>query len=85
MISPSDFKNHHLRRGSLGDKYHQVISPNSPSPPIVSIEDPLDQDDWDGYVHFTERVGKEYKLEYKSTRIQTGIDKKERVHYGAYD
>ncbi len=26
--------------------------------PIISIEDPLDQDDWDGYVKMTQRMGK---------------------------
>ncbi len=26
--------------------------------PIISIEDPLDQDDWDGYVKMTSRMGK---------------------------
>merc|ERR1712048_122334 len=50
--------------------------------PIVSIEDPFDQDDWEGYVHFTERVGKNTQvvgddlLVTNPSRIQTGIDKK---------
>jgi enolase len=50
--------------------------------PIVSIEDPFDQDDWDGYVHLTERVGAGTQvmgddlLVTNPTRIQTGIDKK---------
>merc|ERR1719436_840854 len=50
--------------------------------PICSIEDPFDQDDWDGYVHFTERVGKNTQvvgddlLVTNPSRIQTGIDKK---------
>ena len=25
--------------------------------PIVTIEDPYDQDDWDGWVEFTKKVG----------------------------
>jgi len=30
--------------------------------PIVSIEDGLDQNDWDGYVEFTKRLGKKIQL-----------------------
>jgi enolase len=30
--------------------------------PIVSIEDPLDQDDWDGYKKMTERLGKNVQV-----------------------
>jgi enolase len=30
--------------------------------PIISIEDPLDQDDWDGYKKMTERLGKEIQV-----------------------
>jgi len=26
--------------------------------PIVSIEDPFDQDDWDGYANLTSKIGK---------------------------
>lgn len=50
--------------------------------PIVSIEDPFDQDDWEGYVNFTKRVGVETQvvgddlLVTNPTRIQTGLDKK---------
>ena len=30
--------------------------------PIVSIEDPLDQNDWDGYVKFTEALGEKVQI-----------------------
>ncbi len=30
--------------------------------PIISIEDPLDQDDWDGYVAMTKRLGKDVQI-----------------------
>jgi len=30
--------------------------------PIISIEDPLDQDDWDGYVAMTKRLGKQIQV-----------------------
>ncbi|MBI1322662.1 phosphopyruvate hydratase [bacterium] len=30
--------------------------------PIVSIEDPLDQDDWDGYVEITKRLGSRVQI-----------------------
>ena len=30
--------------------------------PIISIEDPLDQDDWDGYVSMTKRLGSKVQI-----------------------
>jgi len=50
--------------------------------PIVSIEDPFDQDDWSGYTQLTENIGKKIQivgddlLVTNPTRIQTGIEKK---------
>merc|ERR1711868_125742 len=50
--------------------------------PIVSIEDPFDQDDWQGYVDFTARIGQSTQvvgddlLVTNPTRIQTALDKK---------
>jgi enolase len=50
--------------------------------PIVSIEDPFDQDDWEGYTAFTASVGSSTQvvgddlLVTNPKRIQTGIDKK---------
>merc|ERR1712131_209022 len=83
-----DFKNNDA--GDINDK-SRYVSPTELADiycgfidnyPIVSIEDPFDQDDWEGYVHFTERVGAETQvvgddlLVTNPTRIQTGIDKK---------
>jgi enolase len=50
--------------------------------PIVSIEDPFDQDDWDNYTMFTEAVGEHVQvvgddlLVTNPARIQEGADKK---------
>jgi enolase len=50
--------------------------------PIISIEDPFDQDDWDTYTALTEAVGAGVQivgddlLVTNPTRIQTGIDRK---------
>jgi len=83
-----DFKNNDA--GDVNDK-SRYVSPTELADiycgfidnyPIVSIEDPFDQDDWEGYVHFTERVGKNTQvvgddlLVTNPSRIQTGIDKK---------
>ena len=49
--------------------------------PIVSIEDPLDQDDWDGYKAMTDRLGAKVQIVgddffvTNPTRLQEGIDK----------
>ncbi len=48
--------------------------------PIVSIEDGLDQSDWDGYVKFTEALGKKVQIVgddffvTNPTRLKKGID-----------
>merc|ERR1711981_475452 len=61
----------------LGDLYRSFIEKY----PIVSIEDPFDQDDWEGYSAFTESVGSSTQvvgddlLVTNPKRIQTGIDK----------
>jgi enolase len=50
--------------------------------PIVSIEDPFDQDDWEGYAALTEAVGKDIQivgddlLVTNPKRIITGMEKK---------
>ena len=50
--------------------------------PIVSIEDPFDQDDWEGYVHMTKQLGEKVQivgddlLVTNPQRIATGIQKK---------
>ena len=49
--------------------------------PIVSIEDPLDQDDWDGYKAMTDRLGDKVQIVgddffvTNPARLQEGIDK----------
>lgn len=49
--------------------------------PLVSIEDPLDENDWDGYVHLTETLGDRVQLVgddlfvTNPERLQTGIEK----------
>lgn len=50
--------------------------------PIVSIEDPLDEDDWEGYIALTAAIGDKVQLVgddffvTNPTRLQEGIDKK---------
>lgn len=49
---------------------------------IISIEDPYDQDDWDGYTNLTRSLGKDHQivgddlLVTNQKRIKTAIDKK---------
>jgi len=62
----------------LGQLYKEFIKKY----PIVSIEDPFDQDDWEGYVAFTEDVGQNIQvvgddlLVTNPTRIQTALNNK---------
>lgn len=50
--------------------------------PLVSIEDPLDEQDWDGWVHLTEELGDRVQLVgddlfvTNPKRLQEGIDKR---------
>jgi len=50
--------------------------------PIVSIEDPFDQDDFEAYIKMTEQLGDRVQivgddlLVTNPTRVKTGIDKK---------
>merc|ERR1740130_1643579 len=50
--------------------------------PIITIEDPFDQDDWDGWVDLTAKIGVETQVVGDDltvtnvTRVQTAIDKK---------
>ena len=50
--------------------------------PIISIEDGLDQDDWDGWKYLTEKLGKKVQLVgddffvTNTKRLQQGIEKK---------
>lgn len=73
-----DDKKRYLTPIELGELYCSFIEKY----PIVSIEDPFDQDDWEGYNAFTKRVGVNTQvvgddlLVTNPTRIQTAIDKK---------
>ncbi|KAJ2746348.1 phosphopyruvate hydratase [Coemansia sp. BCRC 34301] len=50
--------------------------------PVVSIEDPFDQDDWEAYIHLQSTLGQKIQivgddlLVTNPARIQTGVDKK---------
>ena len=50
--------------------------------PIVSIEDPFDQDDFESYIKMTKAIGDRLQivgddlLVTNPTRVKTGIDKK---------
>jgi enolase 1/2/3 len=76
--SPEGVEHEVLEPSALVDLYKGFIE----NFPIVSIEDPFDQDDWATYTSLTESVGKEVQivgddlLVTNPTRIQTGIDKK---------
>merc|ERR1719284_1467911 len=77
-----DFKNPNTKEADwissdeLGEMYKGFIKDY----PVVSIEDPYDQDDWEGYTKLTgdtkiQIVGDDL-LVTNPTRIQTAIDKK---------
>jgi enolase len=63
---------------ALGNIYKELIAKY----PIVSIEDPFEQDDWDNYTAFTADVGKNVQivgddlLVTNSSRIKTASEKK---------
>ncbi|KAJ2308094.1 phosphopyruvate hydratase [Coemansia sp. RSA 2705] len=50
--------------------------------PVITVEDPFDQDDWDAYVHLQSTLGQKIQvvgddlLVTNPTRIATGIEKK---------
>lgn len=79
-----DFKNENndgskcLTGEKLGEMYKDFVA----NFPMISIEDPFDQDDWEAYVKLTAAVGDPVQivgddlLVTNPTRIQTGIDKK---------
>lgn len=68
----------HLTSSELYNVYASYVEKY----PIVSIEDPFDQDDWDGYVHMTSKLGEKVQivgddlLVTNPQRIATGIQKK---------
>ena len=67
-----------LSSDQLGELYKSFID----GYPIVSIEDPYDQDDWEAYTKLTAATGGPVQivgddlLVTNPTRVQTGIDKK---------
>jgi enolase len=74
--NPESDKSKWLSSDQLADVYKSMMSKY----PIVSIEDPFDQDDWAAYTSFTgstdiQIVGDDL-LVTNPTRVQTGIDKK---------
>merc|ERR1712141_363523 len=75
--NPAD-QSRYLTPTQLADLYCSFVDKY----PIVSIEDPFDQDDWQGYVDFTARIGESTQvvgddlLVTNPTRIQTALDKK---------
>lgn len=44
--------------GEMAEYYAEIVD----SYPIVSIEDPLDEDDWDGWINLTETLGERVQL-----------------------
>jgi len=71
-----DDKTRYKTPNELGDVYRSFIKEY----PIVSIEDPFDQDDWEGYTAFTasvkEQVVGDDLLVTNPKRIKTALDKK---------
>merc|ERR1712226_260600 len=71
-------KNRYRSSLELGDLYREFISKY----PIVSIEDPFDQDDWEGYNAFNASVGENTQvvgddlLVTNPERIKTAFEKK---------
>jgi len=67
-----------MTAAQLGDFYIQLCKDF----PIVTIEDPFDQDDWDGWVDLTAKIGVETQVVGDDltvtnvTRVQTAIDRK---------
>ncbi|TYZ50782.1 hypothetical protein PybrP1_012748 [[Pythium] brassicae (nom. inval.)] len=83
-----DFKNPHaadsdkISSDKLIELYESFIAKTKGTSPIVSIEDPFDQDDWDSWVKFTQKVGADVQIVgddltvTNPTRVQKAIDLK---------
>ncbi|KAJ2466547.1 phosphopyruvate hydratase, partial [Coemansia sp. RSA 2337] len=67
----------HLSTQELSDVYTSFAEKF----PVVSIEDPFDQDDWEAYTHLQSTLGQKIQivgddlLVTNPARIQTGVDK----------
>jgi len=63
-----DFKNPNapdsekLPADKLSELYESFIAKTEGSSPIVSIEDPFDQDDWESWIKFTAKVGESVQI-----------------------
>ena len=72
------FEGQELTAEEMSKVYEELIHEY----PIVSIEDPLQEDDWDGYVALTAAIGDKVQLVgddffvTNPARLQEGIDKK---------
>ena len=72
------FEGQELTAEEMSKVYEELINEY----PIVSIEDPLQEDDWDGYVTLTAAIGDKVQLVgddffvTNPARLQEGIDKK---------
>jgi enolase len=70
------------KQASSADKMIRTLGEWIKKYPILSIEDPLDEDDWDNWTAFTKAYGKQITVVgddlfvTNSERVQTGIEKK---------
>lgn len=79
-----DFKtaNNNGSKQLNGDKLGELYESFASSYPIVSIEDPFDQDDWAAYTKLTAKIGERIQivgddlLVTNVTRVRTAIEKK---------
>jgi enolase len=83
-----DFKNPNaaesdkISADKLIELYESFIAKCKETSPIVSIEDPFDQDDWASWIKFTAKVGKDVQIVgddltvTNPTRVQKAIDTK---------
>lgn len=76
--NPASDKSKWLTSAQLQELYNDFLEKY----PVVSIEDPFDQDDWEAYTSMTKSVGEKCQivgddlLVTNPKRVQTGIDKK---------
>ncbi|KAG7384369.1 phosphopyruvate hydratase [Phytophthora boehmeriae] len=83
-----DFKNENapesekISAAKLTEVYEGFIAKCKNTSAIVSIEDPFDQDDWESWINFTSKVGKDVQIVgddltvTNPTRVQKAIDTK---------
>jgi enolase len=71
------FEGHNKSASNMVDYYRDLVA----NYPLVSIEDPLDENDWDGWVALTHELGSRVQLVgddlfvTNPARLQEGIDK----------